>query len=291
MFEYSFEALGTKWTLLSDRKNFSEEFKESLQIKIASFEERFSRFRDASEVNQFRESKKGVYRVSVELAELLGRAQDLKMLTEGRYDPAGGVILEHMGYDQKYSFIEKKGDAPIIPNWSIKERELSLHGPTAFDLGGIGKGYAIDFVASLLHAAGYQYYLIDGGGDMYATCKADGSPYTIALEWPGKPELAYGTVELSHQGLAVSDITTRRFGVHHHIVDAAHGTNTSAVKGCVALGKTAWDADSATAALVQWPNIDVRRVEEKFGVETVIITEKEEFLVSPKWSGEIFNTD
>jgi thiamine biosynthesis lipoprotein len=289
MFEYSFEALGTKWTIISDGREITLEVQSKIGTAIASFEKRFSRFKTESEVNRFRQTSQGLYPISEDLRVLLIRAQTVKDLTGGRYDPASGVVLEHLGYDQDYRFTRHQGQAPTISEWNLDGTELFLSGPIAFDFGGIGKGFAIDMVANLLRKEGFEFFLVDGGGDMYATSKADDSAYRVALEWPGRPDVAFGTVELRHQGLAVSDTTTRRFGPHHHIVDARKGENTQSVRGVVAISKTAWDADSATAALIQWPNIDVGEIEEEFGAETVVITEKEEFLVSPKWQGEIFS--
>jgi thiamine biosynthesis lipoprotein len=209
-------------------------------------------------------------------------------LTGGRYDPASGIILEYYGYDKEYRFIEDAGEVPQVPEWNLVDSQLHLAGPTAFDLGGIGKGYAIDMIAALLAEEGFQYYLIDAGGDMYATTKSDGSAYRVALEWPGRPGTAYGTVELLNQGLAVSDTFTRRFGDRHHIVDAVIGQNTDQVLGVAALAKSAWDADCATAALIHWPKIDRQKIEEILGAQSVIVTNKEEFLVSERWPGEIF---
>lgn len=227
---FSFQALGTEWSIVVDGI-IGDGVREKIQSEIALFEERFSRFRDASEVNAFRQAKQGKYVVSDELAILLTRASLLRQLTHGRYNPASGVILEHYGYDKEYSFQESALETPSIPEWSIAGHELHLEGPTAFNLGGIGKGYAIDMVATVLSDAGIRHYLIDGGGDMYATTKRDGSAYSIALGWPGRPEVAYGMVELSHQGLAVSDVFRRRFGNRHHIVDAVTRANSQEVLG------------------------------------------------------------
>ena len=285
---FSFKALGTEWTLISDDQVFDESIQKSILEKIAFFEERFSRFKDTSEVNAFRQSLSGAYQVSDEFAVLLSRADQLRTLTAGHYDPASAVILEHMGYDKEYGFTPSQKALPSIPVWSIKDQEIQISGPITFDLGGIGKGYCIDMVAGILAAAGYEHYLIDGGGDMYATTKADGSPYNIALEWPSRPGTIYGTVRLCNQGLAVSDTATRRFGEHHHIVDAETGANTKIVLGSVALGATAWDADCATAAFMQWPHCDQIEVEKMLRITSIIITQKEEFLVGKSWPGEIF---
>ncbi len=289
MEEYSFEALGTKWSLLLDDKVFDQTTKKEIHQRIVSFEERFSRFRGTSEVNAFRLSGEGEYEISGEFWTLLKKAQILKRLTQGKYDPASGMILEHQGYDQVYSFTPSQEPLPSLPRWELPQKgRLWIERGMTFDLGGIGKGYAIDLIAGILKKAGHRYFLVDGGGDMYGTTKADGSGYQVALEWPGQEGTIYGTVELKNQGLAVSDRMTRRFGKYHHIVDAMSGVSTEGVLSAVALGLDALSADMATAVLMHWPAVERERVETELGVKTLLMTKEERVIRGMDWPGEIF---
>ncbi|MEZ4200616.1 MAG: FAD:protein FMN transferase [Candidatus Paceibacterota bacterium] len=73
-----------------------------------------------------------------------------------------------------------------------------------FDLGGIGKGWCIDQLATAYKdICGYQEFLINGGGDMYAT-EQTGKPYTVTLTHPTQPDQYIGTVDLYHAGFAAS---------------------------------------------------------------------------------------
>jgi len=180
---FSFPALGTTWSIVLDHDYFSEIHRKALLETVVCFEEHFSRFLPESEVNQFRDRPAGVYEISPELALILAQADRLRRLTAGRYDPAIGGLLEASGYNPTYRFTaEKNAHEFRLPDWSLDGTLLTLSAPVIFDLGGIGKGYAIDLVATALKEQGYVYFLVEGGGDMYCTTKRDGSPYQIALE-------------------------------------------------------------------------------------------------------------
>ena len=186
----TFSALGTRWSILVDHDVFSEQHKKTLIDEVAVFERHFSRFLPGSEVVQFREAQAGTYEISEELSLLLTRADMLRSLTGGVYDPAIGGLLEHVGYNAVYRLVPDENAVMeyVLPWWSLSGQSLTMSGPTVFDFGGIGKGYCIDMVAGLLQKQGYEYFLVEGGGDMYGTSKRDKSPYRIALEWPGKSD-------------------------------------------------------------------------------------------------------
>src|SRR3989344_2486826 len=136
-----------------------------------------------------------------------------------------------------------------MPMWTLAAQTLTLDGPAVFDIGGMGKGYCIDRVADIIRSYGHEHFLVDGGGDIFATTKAGGAPWRIAIEYPGKPDMAAGLVDLKDQGLAVSDGFRRRWGKWHHIVDPKSKKSVERVAGAAAVASSAWDADCATSAL------------------------------------------
>src|SRR4029077_21065803 len=74
------------------------------------------------------------------------------------------------------------------------------------DLGAIGKGYAVDRVASLLREYGVENALIDSGS---STLHALGAPpgqsgWTVHIPYPGNRELTLSTVLLCDQSLSTS---------------------------------------------------------------------------------------
>ncbi len=291
---FSFSALGTEWTLLIDESVFPVNHQKAILEAVAVFENRFSRFLPKSEVNQFRDASAGTYQISREFALLLTRADRLRTLTGGVYNPAVGGLLERTGYNQKYRL--QADDQAIseyqLPEWSLTGEILTLSGGVVFDFGGIGKGYCIDMVATLLEKLGYEYFLVEGGGDMYGTKKRDGSAYKIALEWPGKPEMAFGVVELRYQGIAVSDTSKRRWGqgqgAWHHIIDPEKKKPIEGVIGATAVAPTAFAADCMTSGLFLAEPSRYRALTEELGARFVVFQKDGTVQVSPDWQGELF---
>lgn len=286
---FTFSALGTKWSILVDHDTFPEEHQKAILEKVEAFEDRFSRFRMGSEVNQFRDGKSGTYEISEQFALFLNRAEELRGLTRGIYDPAIGGLLEHAGYDPSYRLQSDSGvESFRLPQWSLHGKNLTIDGPVVFDLGGIGKGYCIDFVASILEGFGYRYYLVEGGGDMYGTTKRDGNPYQVALEWPGKPDTAFGVVALKHQAVAVSDSFKRRWQKWHHIIDPHAKKPIEGVVGCAALARSAFSADCMTSVLFLSSEEQYGALVEALQAEYVVFRANGTVGVSQGWPGELF---
>ena len=152
MQELTFTGLGTDWSIRVDAPFLGAAPRQAILDYVQKFEQRFSRFLPGSEVNAFRQAAPGSYCVSEDLALLLSRADRLRLLTGGGYDPAAAVLLEAAGYGGRGL---PAVSAEKVPAWSLEQNVLTIAGPVAFDLGGIGKGYCIDRLAKILQANGY----------------------------------------------------------------------------------------------------------------------------------------
>lgn len=288
MQELNFESMGTGWSVLVDASDFKSESKQAILDYTADFDRRFSRFLPDSEANAFRDAVAGTYRISAEFASMLSAAEHLREVTDGHFDAAVGGLLERAGYGKKTSQNSESPQHYVMPKWSLNERDLTIDGSVVFDIGGIGKGYAIDGIAELLRKEGYGCFLVDGGGDMYATQKKDGAPWNIAVEYPGKPDTAAGTAQLENRGLAVSDVFRRRWGAWHHIVDPLSKAPVHAIIGCTALAPSAREADCATSALFLAEGARYGDIQNEFRAEYLVFLNDGTTLVSPEWPGELF---
>ena len=286
---FTFEGIGTSWCILADDRPLGEDARASMLDYIRIFDGKFSRFLPGSEANAFRGAPAGKYSVSEEFATLLSRADELRRLTGGRYDPAVGGLLEDAGYDATYSMAPRPGTSEfILPEWTIAGQTLTIDRPVVFDIGGMGKGYCIDRVAGILEQYGYRHYLVDGGGDMYGTKKQSGEPWRVALEYPGKSDVAAGVVELEDQGIAVSDSFRRRWGAWHHIVDPQKRAPVERVCGVVTVAPGAWAADCATSALFFADEEQHPAIVRSFASQFLIFHNDGTTHVSPDWSGELY---
>ncbi|MDO8566046.1 MAG: FAD:protein FMN transferase [Candidatus Moranbacteria bacterium] len=285
MEEFTFTGLGTEWSLAVDGKQLEDQVRKDVVQYVQDFENRFSRFLPLSEVNAFRTSPAGDYILSQEFSLLLARADRLRILTNSAYDPAVASILEDAGYGAKSGM--EKIKQPHIPKWALVGNKLTIDSPIAFDLGGIGKGYCIDQVADVLKHFGYDYYLVDGGGDMAGTTKADGSAWRVAVEYPGKPDTAASIVHLKHQGIAVSDSFRRRFGKWHHLIDMQEKKPVEKVIGCAAVAQDAWAADCMTSGLFFAPPENYPALAEEFEATYIVFQSDGTTTVNSDWQGEL----
>lgn len=289
MFNLSFESMGTGWQISVDVEELPSNVIKEIEQQTNEFDQHYSRFIETSEVNSFRTAKAGRYKVSAMLAEILHASKRLEHLTEGRFNASVATLFESIGYDQKYDF----GKAPDkvswqAPQWSIEQNEITIDGPIVFDVGGIGKGYWIDQISQILKKHHFPDHLVEGGGDMFATQKKDGSAWRIALEWPGKPDTAIGIIELKNQGLAVSDIFRRKWKNWHHLVDAKKNTPVKQIIGCAAVAPSAFLADQMTSVISFAKPEKYAEIAEEFGAQYLYMNQDEKVFVSGGWRGEMF---
>lgn len=289
MGDFAFSALGTKWSISVDGDALKDEEKEAILKYASDFERRFSRFLPDSEVNAFRDASAGEYEISKEFSVLLSAAARLRRLSGGVYDPAVAGLLERAGYDTGYA-MEPRPDAHefVLPKWSLAGNMLSLDGPTSFDLGGTAKGYCIDKVADVLLRLGHGHFIVDGGGDMYATSKKDGSAWRVAVQYPGKPDTAAGVVELKDGGIAVSDSFRRRWGTWHHVVHPHQKRAVEHIIGAVAVAPGAWQADCMTSGLFLSPLEAYPSLAREYGATYLVFNDDGTATVSANWKGELF---
>ncbi|MBN1422446.1 MAG: FAD:protein FMN transferase [Planctomycetes bacterium] len=131
------------------------------------------------------------------------------------------------------------------------------------DLGGIGKGFAVDRMADLLRDWGFERGLISGGkSTILAFGKGAGWP--LALDVPGRGTIVRGRFE----GCAVGASTNAD---RPHIIDPRDGRAIPAGRAAWAFAPTATDADAlSTAVLV----MDAEAIEEccarRAGISAVI---------------------
>lgn len=289
MQELKFESMGTAWSVLADSADLTEEARQAILDYAGGFDRRFSRFLPDSEANAFRNSPAGTYTVSEEFAALLRIAKKLEHMTAGRFNAAVGGLFERVGYGgARDTLPEDDVSSYSLPVWSLEGREITIDCPVVFDVGGFGKGYAIDRTAELLKNRGFEHLLVDGGGDMYGTRKRGGEPWRVAIQHPGKEDTAAGMLELIDAGLAVSDTFRRRWGAWHHIIDAKGKKPVRNVIGCAAVASSACDADCATSLLFLASSETYPAVACEFGSKYLIFQSDGSARMSPGWPGELY---
>lgn len=235
--ERSIEVLGTVVRVIIDFGDdcgdldfvFEAAFAECVRI-----DESFSRFRQGNELWRLNQSVGRWACVSEELFYLVEVGEKVRIRSGGAFDLGVKEVLEKLGYDRDYSLVEggfeadgkgkirERENGPRLCEIEMRRKNLSVKIPRQIDLGGLGKGYALDRVRGILEGGEFRNFLIDCGGDIYA-CGELSQNWKVAFENPLNFEEAIGCVFVDGFFLASSSGNRRMWREggkkKHHLVD------------------------------------------------------------------------
>ncbi|MDN3480941.1 FAD:protein FMN transferase [Arthrobacter sp. APC 3897] len=249
--DFSFEAIGTAWTV-STAAPLTVQERAALAEAVESYDRTYSRFRQDSAIAPLAAAP-GTVDLPVTAAPLLSLFDTLHRLSGGAVNPLVGSSLEKLGYDAAYSFASA-GPSPA-PDWAASaswqalgdRTVLNTSVPVTFDIGAAGKGQLVDLVFELLHASGHRELTVDAGSDLR---HSGPRPLRVALEHPYDTTRAVGVLPLHNRALCASASNRRQWGDGlHHIVDAGTGRPVETVAAAWVLADDAMTADGLATAL------------------------------------------
>ncbi len=196
-------------------------------------EAKFSRYRPDSVVGRIHAAAGQPVDVDTETADLLDFAAQCFELSGGLFDITSGVLRRIWRFDGSGVL---PGRAEVramreLVGWdkvSWRRPTVTLPSGMEIDLGGLGKEYAVDCALALAQKVVPQPILVNFGGDLRVSGpRADGAPWTVAIESVDDESRTAGVLELTGGALATSG-DARRFlmkdGVRYgHILDPRTG--------------------------------------------------------------------
>ncbi len=209
--------------------------------------------------------------VDAETFELLNRCAALTERTGGAFDITIGAAMARWGFREASPIgrstapslddsVPRRRDEPARPLLlNPAARTIAFTSPgVAVDLGGVGKGWALDRAASLLRDRGVAHALLHGGTSsaiaIGAPPGADG--WRIAVRRPdGDDASALARVFLRDAALGVSaphgrTIRDAEGASRGHIIDPRTGEPTGGALLAAVVGPSATDADAWSTALI-----------------------------------------
>jgi thiamine biosynthesis lipoprotein len=220
--------------------------------------------------------------VSLELWEVLSRAQELSRQTGGAFDVTVGP------YVNLWRKARREGKLPSadrlaragrsVGYWNVRldgrGRSVELLAPDMrLDLGGIAKGYAIDAALKVLTDRGIQSAMVMGGGDLAVSGSPPGRRgwriELAPLDVEGAPSAQH--VVLRFRALATSGDVFQRMELegrrYSHIVDPRTGIGLTDQSLVTVIAADCTTADSlATAVSVLGPLEGAALLESRRGV-------------------------
>lgn len=235
-------AMGTVFEsfLCGDDDEHLEAVAAAVEDEVRRLEGVLSRFDPASEVSRInREAMETPVRLDVEMWRLLLTCEQYSQRTDRAFNIA------------------------TRPGMVLHERTVHFpHPETRIDLGGIGKGYALDQAAEVLRNYDIRRALLNAGTS--SVLALGQPPWPIDLRDPASDDRPpVGRIELGDR--AVSCSAARRQGqAESDLIDPATGQAIIGDAGCVVLAPTATDAEVlSTALLVMGWTAAARYVEEE----------------------------
>ncbi len=256
---YEKKAMACTWELMFNMRQYRQAAATAGRAMelIDSIESQLTIFREDSEIAAI---NRLAFADSVETGagvfELLSRAKGIFERTDGAFDCTAGELSSIWGFEQRQGqapgedaiaeALARVGMQHLILNADDRSVQFAVEG-LKINLGGIGKGYAIDRVARLFDEAKIGDYIIHGGQSSVFARGAQADlqrPEDQAGHWP---------VGLSHPTLP-----DRRLA-EFFLRDRALGTSGSGRQGFVHRGKryghiihpkTGWPTDHILSATV-----------------------------------------
>jgi thiamine biosynthesis lipoprotein len=192
--------------------------------------------------------------VDAELFDLIKLSTHYSIITEGAFD----ITYASVGHLYDYPHHVKPTEAQIkaaLPgvNWRnmlldpVHHTVRFEHVGMRIDLGGIGKGYAVDRGIAILQARGFQHALVTAGGDSRIIGDRMGRPWVVGIRNPDDKNKVVTRIPIVNSAMSTSGDYERYFdegGVrYHHIIDPRTGHSASKVRSATILGPTATETD------------------------------------------------
>ena len=233
---------------------------------IDELEDQLSVFRPNSEVSQInmRAFQEDVIAES-KLFALLRLAGGITRETNGAFDIAVGALTKAWGFYERSGHVPSVAErAAAMSNTGMRYVILNdnarsvryLRNGLEINLGGIGKGYALDRAGEALRLQGVSSGMIHGG---MSSVLALGSPandpagWAVSLRHPADQGRSLGVVGLRDQALGTSAATYQFFEYNGrklgHILDPRKGWPAEGLQQVSVIAPTAAEADAISTAL------------------------------------------
>lgn len=235
-------------------------------------------------------------KVDRELFRVIDYAAKMAKTSNGAFDISVGAFRGLWKFDQ-----DRDGSIPdkaavakrlrlvgyknVIVNRKAKTVKLRKKG-MRITLGGIAKGYAVDRAVSILHTLGLVDFILQAGGDLYASGRRGHRQWRVGIRDPrSKRDAVFALVAIENATFSTSGDYERsvvKNGVrYHHILDPKTGHPARRCRSVTVKAATAMQADAwSTALFVMGPAAGMKLVERTPGIEAVFVDANNKLHVS-----------
>ena len=235
--------------------------------------------------------------VAAETREVLHIAREISEQTSGKFDITFGALsgLWKFDYQDKDNSIpDRREIEKRLPLIDYRDVDVDEHAGTAelkrkgmrVNLGGIGKGYAVDRAVEIMRRSGLRDFMIQAGGDMYVAGKHGDRPWRVGIRDPrGPADRIFAALDLTNATFSTSGDYERFFikdgRRYHHIIDLSVGEPARLCRSVTLVTERAVVADAlAKGVFILGPDAGMALIERTPGVQGVIVSAKNEVSIS-----------
>jgi thiamine biosynthesis lipoprotein len=289
--EASGATMGTTWRLILARGD-ARAASQIVQARLDALEEMFTNWREDSVVSRFNASRSTEWQaVPRELAEVMTFAQRLSKETNGAFDVTASPLIELWGFGVKKSTHAIPSDDAIAAakarvGWQKVEVQTAppelrkSQADVEINVSGLVEGYAVDDLVKRLRDAGHTDFLLDVGGELYASGrKPDGTPWQVGVQQPdGEKGVVTGAMPLQNKALSTSG-TYRQFlevdGKRYpHVLDARTGRPVvHSLVSVSVIADSCFEADAWTTVLLILGLNEGKETATRLGIDALFLEE------------------
>ena len=256
---FNHHAMATQFQvrIADEEKTYAAQTAQAAFALTDDLESRLSRFRANSEISHIAQLAVGEkLRLSGPVFACLKIAKQMEHTTRGTFSATATALQRQ----------------PTRPLWSLLPDEFSVRcdsGKLEFDLGAIGKGFALDRMAEVLREWSCSAFLLVAGGSSILAGDApkETAGWSCGLGDDNSPQRYWlKNCSLSGSGLAVKG---------RHIFDPRTGSPTVQRNRVWALTETAAESDALSTAAMIMHESEIAEVVGKNGGWLVFLQEKE----------------
>jgi thiamine biosynthesis lipoprotein len=241
---FNHHAMATHFQLrvAGEEKKYAAEAAQAAFAVLDHLESLLSRFRENSEISQIAQLAPGeTLRLAEPVFACLGIAQHMESATNGTFSVTAAALKTQ----------------PEKPRWSLLKDQFSIRcevGKLEFDLGAIGKGFALDRMAEVLQDWDCRAFLLVAGGSSILAGDAppQAAGWSCGLGEDNSPQrYCLKNASLSGSGLAVKGA---------HILNPQTGAPSALHNRVWALADTAAESDALSTACMMLTEVEIREL-------------------------------
>jgi thiamine biosynthesis lipoprotein len=269
--------------------------KEKIEKRLHEINQSMSTYIKTSEISRFNNLRRvgEKFKISDDFFQVMKVAKEIYQLSDGAWDGTVNPLVDLWGFGRggrKNEVPPKNQIAALLPAIGFHQIEfiepgylIKKQAAVTLDLSSIAKGYGVDQVAGAIRNAGFQNYLVEIGGEVFAGgVRKDGQLWRVGINRPRKDAAVndvYKVVHLRDHAFATSGDYRIFFEVngirYSHVIDPKTGYPVSnGVVSVSIIADTCTFADGlSTAIMVLGHEKGLRLINRLNHVEGLIVVE------------------